>query len=143
MRTALALVVACLIGTALAGCQTAAVPGAEVTPDGTVIFAGQGSSVIVKPDDPLAVLEARAAAKTMALADLVAKVKGAMVHDSVEVGDMVFTGQTAAMHAEGMVARAAVYYEAEEGEHDARIVRALAVLELPRRELERLREYVE
>ncbi len=143
MRIGLAVLVGCLFGLALSGCRSAAVPGGEVTPQGSVIFAGQGSSVIVKPDDPLAVLEAKAAAKTMALADLVAKVKGAMVHGNVQVGDMVFAGQEAAMHAEGMISRASVYYEREEGEQDERVVRALAVLEVPYRELKRLREYVE
>ncbi len=136
------VIVATLAVTGLAlGCMTPKVPGAETATRGTVTFSASASSVVAKQGDPLAMLEAREAAETMALANLLKKIKGAYVTSEVTVGDLMFSSQEATTRVDGFLARADV--ELVPSEPDKTVVTARATLTIPRSHLKSLDEYAE
>lgn len=140
MRSKSLLAVVAIVGLGLSGCFRGAVPGAEVTPLGTVVFNAEASSVVARQDDPLALLEAKTAAETMAQAELLKKIKGAFVSGEATVGDLMFASQEASTRVEGYLSRVEVTFSespAEEG-----MVTAKATLEIPRAK-ESLADYVD
>ncbi len=143
MKNALVAVALGLLAAVLVGCSGSLVPGAEMTEEGTVVFVAEGSSVIARSGDTLSVLEAQTAARTIALANLLAKVKGAQVAGTETVADLMFESQKAVSAVEGSLSRVHVSYEQPEAEGDeAQVVTAVATLELNRWELARLAQYV-
>ena len=141
MRAIATLAALGLLAAAAAGCVST-VPGAELS-EGTVVFSAEAVSVVAKEGDPLALIEATGAAGVMAEAKLLGKIKGEFISSRVGVGDLMFEGQEAAATVEGHLARATVTYATESEGSGTTTVRATAVLELSRGDLERLYEYVE
>lgn len=128
----------------MVGCKSVSVPGSESATRKRVTFQGEGSSVVAKPDDPLALAEAREAAALLAKANLLAKIKGEYMTQTVRVGDLMFSSQEAAASVEGILARAKVTYRAPETRvPEPRMVTAVATLELTPEELEDISKYVE
>jgi len=128
----------------ISGCGASAVPGAEVTQSGGIAFTAQGSSVVAKEGDPLALLEARIAASTSAKAKLLEKVKGAYITGSETVGDLMFESQKASSEVEGWLRSVTVSFEAPEPTRSQKgqIITATAVLHLPKGKVENLGNYV-
>ena len=142
MKVALASVLAlvCL------GCmQAVAVPGAEVTPDGCLLFSATGQAVAAKEDDALAMAEASLAACVIAKANLLETIKGAMVSSSVSVGDLMFRSQEAELKVQGFLARATVAVMPPEASRlgASPIVVAKAQLKLAPEEYATLEQFVE
>ncbi len=69
------------------------IPGSTLTQTGTLLFAAEGQSVAVAEDGALGVAKARLAAETIAKANLLEVLKGALISSSVTVGDMMFQSQ--------------------------------------------------
>ena len=127
------------------GCVTMAVPGATITDDGCVMFSADGQAVATKEDDALAMAEARLAAAVIAKANLLEKVKGAMVSSSVAVGDLMFRSQEAEVKVQGFLSRATVTYAAAPDTRlgTSPVVTATASLVLSQEEMLSLEDYVE
>lgn len=140
MKVKAALVLVGVLVLGLAGCRTP-VPGAEEVTWGRFVFTAEATSIVAKEEDPVSLLEAQAAAATMAKANLLALIKGAEVSSEVTVGDLMFESQQASEHVDGFLARATISY-AEDCPLPGTVT-ACARLELSRRELKRLGEYVE
>jgi len=144
MKVKALLVGLLVLSVVMLGCRSVSVPGADSATRQLVTFQATGSSVIAKPDDPLALVEAREAAALLAKASLLAKVKGEYMTQTVRVGDLMFSSQEAAASVEGILARAKVSFRAPEARvPEPRMVTAVATLELTRDELENIGEYVE
>lgn len=141
MGKSLIVILLAVVGATLLGCQGPMVPGAEVTEQGTVVFQATGSSLVAKPGDPLAMLEAKAAAETIAFANLVKKIKGAHVTGKVAVDDLMYSSQEATERVEGFISR--VHVEFEQTGEDGTLITARAILEVPRDELHDLGRYVD
>ncbi len=138
MRIRLASLLLCAVVFGAVGCQAPVVPGGEWTERGTVEFVGEGSSVMVKEDDPLALLEARAAARALALADLLATVKGTEVAAQVTVEDLMYESLEATVTVEGTLSGVSIEYEElREEDGGATVVTAIASLELTPAQLRR------
>ncbi len=149
----------------MTGCQLI-VPGAEVTEDGAIIFSASGQSVATQLD-PLSVAKAELAAETVAKANLLEAVKGALVSSNVKVEGLVLTSQSAEKAVQGWLARAVVEIVAEEVVvvpevvvvesnlpqpevvtpevvlPETRIVTAIATLTLCEDDLENMKKFVE
>jgi hypothetical protein len=133
-----------VLSVVLVGCSSMHVPGAEMTPRGTLLFSAEGYSPILKADDAMALLEARAAAATIAKANLVEKIKGAYVASNVEVRDLAFAAESAAVNTEGLLSRAEVtYMPLDRTGQMAMVVTAVASLELTCEQFMDLGAYVE
>ncbi|MGD2174656.1 MAG: hypothetical protein PVJ27_04570 [Candidatus Brocadiaceae bacterium] len=144
MKVKYALLTGLILAAVVCGCRNMIVPGAEVTEQGTIVFVAEGTSVVAKSGDPLALLEARTAAKTIALANLLEKVKGSYVSSNVMVGDLMFAHQEAASSVEGFLSRAEVSFRKPEAKApETQMVTAIAMLELSKDDLENLAGYVE
>ncbi len=131
-----------LLGTA--GCAQTQVPGASDAGRSVVRFEATASSVVARPDDPLALEEASVAAAAMAKANLLSKIKGEQMTSTVRVSDLMFAGQEVSARSEGFLARATVTLrEPEARAQEPRKVTAVATLELTNRELENLDQYVQ
>jgi hypothetical protein len=129
---------------ALVGCAgKGMVPGAEVTPEGRIVFRAEASTVVAKENDPLALIEAETAAGIMARADLLAKIKGVTVTGKAKVDDLMLRSQEATVTVEGRLARTEVTYIHSAQPPGPTVVRAVATLELTRRDLRRLSEFVQ
>ena len=127
------------------GCMTMAVPGATVTDDGCIMFSADGEAVAAKEEDELSKAEARLAATVIAKANLLEKIKGAMVTKSESVGDLMFRSQEAELKVMGFLSRATVTIA---GEPTTRlgatsVVKATASLTLSPDEMGTLEKYVE
>jgi hypothetical protein len=83
------------------------VPGAIVTENGAIVFSAAGQSVCLT-ESPLSVAKAEVAATTVAKANLLEVVKGALVSSNAKVKDLVLTSQTAEKTVNGWLARATV-----------------------------------
>jgi len=128
----------------LVGCGMTQVPGAVCTENGTYLFSAEGSSPVLKPDDPMALLEARVAAATIAKANLLEKIKGAAVDSMVRAEDLAFAKQVANVNATGLLSRVTItYHPTDRTGRDAMIVTAVATLELSKDEIDNLGKYVE
>ena len=127
------------------GCVQMAVPGATITDDGCVMFSADGEAVAAKADDALAMAEAKVAAGVVAKANLLEKIKGALITSSASVGDLMFRSQEAELEVQGYLARATVTYKAEEATRLAPslIVKATATLVLSPEEYAAVQDYVE
>lgn len=127
------------------GCVTMAVPGATITEDGAVMFSATGEAVAAKEDDALAAAEARLAAAVVAKANLLEKIKGAMITSSASVGDLMFRDQEAQLKVMGWLSRATVEYEtpAPTKLGTSPIVKATASLTLSQEEYLVMQKYVE
>lgn len=126
------------------GCAQMAVPGATITDEG-IEFSATGEAVAAKEDDALAMAEAKVAACVVAKANLLEKIKGAMITSSASVGDLMFRSQEAELEVRGYLARATVTVE---DAPDTRlgtspIVTAKATLVLSEEEYAALQDYVE
>jgi hypothetical protein len=135
MKATAAWMVMLVSAAAMAGCVVCSAPGGDVTERGTVLFRAEASSVVARPDDALAALEARMAAAAMAKAALLEKVLGAEVTGEVIVDGLMFEDQQASVYVEGMLPGATV---ACTESADGKTVTAVAELELTRRELRHL-----
>jgi len=138
--------IACLmvLSVVLVGCSAVHVPGAVTTERGTLLFSAEGSSPIMKADDPLALLEARTAAAAIAKANLLEKIKGAYVASNVEVRDLTFAAESAGVSTEGLLSRVVVTYAPlERTGQMAMVVTAVASLELTCDQFMDLGSYVE
>ena len=132
------------------------IPGATVTEDGAIVFSAEGQSV-AKVMSPLSVAKAEAAAATIAKANLLEVVKGALVSSSVKVSDMVLAEQAAEKKVYGWLARATIEIidapeavvektnlPAEPDETpEFRIVTAIASLTLAEEDLANFKPFVE
>jgi hypothetical protein len=127
------------------GCVQMTVPGATMTEDGCVMFSADGQAVAAKEDDALAGAEARLAAAVVAKANLLEKIKGAMVTSSASVGDLMFRSQEAELEVAGFLSRATVTYAAAPDTRlgTSPVVTATASLVLTPEELASLEKYVE
>lgn len=126
----------------LTGCIAPVVPGAQVKA-GTVVFTAEGSVPLMKTGDPMALVEARTAAAALARAELLTKIKGALVIGNVQVKDLTFASQEAVTRVDGMLSRAEITYPpAPHTGPMAQIVTAKARLAMTCGEYRRLREYV-
>jgi len=145
MRFKALLVGAGLLGLLLVGCAAPVIPGAEVTEDGCYVFKAVGTSVVAKEDDPLSLVEAQVAACTMARANLLELVKGAMIESDVSVGDLMFKSQEARVSVAGFLGRAKVELVQAEPSRlpQPMIVTAVATLTLTEDEIANLEKYVE
>jgi len=131
MRSRTVLVSLLALGVVLVGCRMMTVPGGEVTPNGTVMFSAEGSAPIVKADDAMALVEARTAAAAIAKANLLEKIKGAVITAHVQVKDLTFASEAAMVNVEGQLARVNIeYLPTERTGPMAMIVTARATLEL-------------
>lgn len=125
-----------------AGCMSHVVPGAQVA-GGNVVFSAEASAPLMKTGDPMALVEARTAAAAMARAELLAKVKGAVVEGKVQVKDLTFETQQTAVHVDGMISRVEIEYPPMERKGPmAQVVTAVAHLEMSCQEYAHLHEYV-
>lgn len=126
------------------------VPGATATDAGTLIFSAEGQS-IAAASDQVSLAKARVAAATVAKANLLETIKGALVSSSVNVGDLMFKSQEASTTVQGWLARTSVVVEdivVEASRLPApapgdQIVTAVASLEISACDLDDLKEYVE
>jgi hypothetical protein len=124
-----------------AGCM-GVVPGAQVE-RGTVAFTAEASVPLMKADDAMALVEARTAAAAMARAELLAKIKGAVVEGAVQVKDLAFATQQTNVHVDGMISRVQIEYPPMERTGPmAQVVTAVARLEMTCEEYKNLHEYV-
>ncbi len=139
----------------MTGCQTE-IPGATITDDGKIVFSATGQSV-AETESLINVIKAEMAASTVAKANLLEAVKGALVSSSVKVDDLMFTSQTAENVVNGWLARAVVTInEVEEVvveetklpkepvvEPSEKIITATATLTLSKEDLKELKQFVE
>ena len=127
------------------GCVQMAVPGATINEDGCVVFSAEGQAVAAKEDDALAMAEAKVAAAVVAKANLLEKVKGAMLTSNVSVGDLMFRSQEAELEVRGFLSRATVSYKEPPATRlgTSPVVTAVAELVLTPEEMANLDEYVE
>lgn len=145
---ALVVAVALIIG--VAGCaQPEAQPepwrvtGADMTEDGIAVFSAKGEAPVVETEDPVVLAKARLAAATIAKANLLEKVKGAVVTGNVTVGDLMFQNQAASTMVRGYLARASVVIEETPRGVAPDIVIATATLNLSPDDYADLAQYVE
>ncbi len=142
MKTKLGVGLLCLVAVVMAGCAGANVePGAELTEEGIYRFVAQGTSAVAREDDALALVEARTAAETLAKANLLEKIKGARITNSVTIGDLMFASQEANLRMRGYLSRATVSF-VDGGEFpESPLITATAVLELDEDDLTELERY--
>ncbi len=139
MNTRVVPVLLCCVAVWATGCRAPLAPAGEWTDRGTVEFVGEGTSVVVKEDDPLALLEARAAARALALVDLLATVKGTEVSARVSVEDLMYESLDATVTVQGTLCGVVVdYEELKKEEAGPTVIKAIATLELSRRHLRRM-----
>jgi hypothetical protein len=127
------------------GCTSMMVPGATLTDDGCIMFSADGQAVAAKEDDALAMAEARLAAAVVAKANLLEKIKGAMVSSSASTGDLMFRDQEAQVKVMGFLSRATVTYQEPPATRLATtpIVTATASLTLSQEDYCQLQKFVE
>ena len=146
----------CIAATALllTGCQLI-VPGAEVTDDGMIIFSAEGQSV-AETLSPISVAKAEIAAGTIAKANLLEAINGALVSSNVKVDGLMLTSHSAEKVVSGWLARAVIeIVEVEEvvietnlpqpevTPPEQNIVTAIATLTLSEDDLEDMKQFVE
>jgi len=146
MKKVLAIALVGIMAIGLVGCATRLVPGAEWTEDGTILFMAEGVSV-ASDGTPLAAAKARVASAVNAKANLLEKIKGAIVQGDVTVADLMFKSQNASTEVSGWLARASIDYEVPEGKRSekpkATLIKAIASLELEPEDFENLEQYLE
>jgi len=127
------------------------VPGSTLTQTGTLMFTAQGQSVAAAEDGALGVAKAQLAATTIAKANLLEILKGALISSSVTVGDMEFQSQAVSATVSGWLGGVIVETSSSATEQsrlpDAepvdQMITATATLELSSEAWENLKDYVE
>ncbi|MCK4564864.1 MAG: hypothetical protein KAU94_09345 [Verrucomicrobia bacterium] len=127
------------------------IPGATLTQTGTLLFAAQGQSVAVAEEGPLGVAKARLAAETIAKANLLELLKGALISGSVTVGDMMFQSQLVSTTVTGWLGGVTLETVSTVNEQSRlpnaepvdQMITAKATLELSMEAWENLSDYVE
>lgn len=101
----------CITATAMlvTGCKSV-VPGARVNEDRMIVFSATGQS-IAETMSPLSIARAELAATTLAKANLLEAVKGALITSSVKVDGLMLTEQMTKKTVQGWLARAVVEVE--------------------------------
>jgi hypothetical protein len=112
------------------------VPGALVSDGGVVEFVAEGEAV-AKADNELEIARGAAAARTVATANLLGKIKGFRTKGSTTVGDLIFVSQEAYTKVNGTIARADVQVE-RVGDL---VHRARASIRISRSDLEHLNKF--
>jgi hypothetical protein len=147
MKAKAALVALGVVALFLVGCRTHGVPGPTVpgatVEEGIVTFSAEGTAVVAKADDPLAMEEARIAAATIAKANLLEQINGAFITSKVTVEGLMLESQAASDVVRGWLSRATVEYAAPEKVASPMTVTAVATLRLNKHELHNLKMYVE
>jgi len=105
MKVKAALVVVGLLAVVLVGCAPV-VPGAEVS-KGVVTFSAEGTAVATD-DSELALEQAKVAAVVIAKANLLEKIRGAVIGQKASTADIQFQGQEAEAALRGFLSRATV-----------------------------------
>ncbi len=127
------------------------VPGSTLTQTGTLMFTAQGQSVAAAEDGALGIAKAQLAATTIAKANLLEILKGALISSSVTVGDMEFQSQAVSATVSGWLGGVIVETSSSATEQsrlpDAepvdQMITATATLELSSEAWENLKDYVE
>lgn len=127
------------------------IPGSTLTQTGTLMFTAQGQSVAVAEDGALGVAKAQLAAETIAKANLLEVLKGALISSSVTVGDMEFQSQAVSATVSGWLGGVILETSSSANEQsrlpDAepvdQMITAKATLELSSEAWKNLKDYVE
>jgi hypothetical protein len=142
MKAKAALVAVGVMALVLAGCATQVVPGATAE-RGVVTFSAEGTGVLEKADDAMAMEEAKLAAATIAKANLLGKIKGEILTSKVNVERLMLANEAASSRVQGWLSRATVEYVAAEKAASPMTVTAIATLKLNKHELHQLKKYAE
>ena len=145
----------------LSGCQTGntekaaaqekTIPGGNVNEQGLLVFTAQGQSVAKAGEGAMGLAKARIAAETIAKANLLEVVKGALITGSVTVGDMEFESQAVSAQVNGWLSGAEVTTTIPDTMQSRlpgakpvdQLVTATATLKLSPEALKNLKEFVE
>ncbi len=127
------------------------IPGSTLTQAGTLLFKAEGQSVAVAGDGALGVAKARLAAETIAKANLLEILKGALVTSSVSIGDMMFESQLVTSTVSGWLGGVVLETGSSANEQSRlpnaepvdQMITAKATLELSAEAWENLKNYVE
>ena len=160
-RDIFVLTVAMAGAAVLSGCQTGntgqaptqekTVPGANVNEQGLLVFTAQGQSVAKAGEGAMGIAKARIAAETIAKANLLEVVKGALITGSVTVGDMAFESQAVSAQVNGWLSGAEVKTSVPDTMQSRlpgakpvdQLITSTATLKLSPAALKNLREFVE
>ena len=126
-----------------AGCASYQVPGAEKGEHGSYLFTSSGTALVEAPGDLRELTKAKMAAEAIARANLMKKIKGVHLTETVSVEDLVFSKQMARLETAGWLSRAEITFEQDTRRIEDEVVHAHASLTLTRRDLDNLRKYVE
>ncbi|MCH8541168.1 MAG: hypothetical protein LAT58_10425 [Opitutales bacterium] len=119
------------------------VPGAERIDGGNYLFTSSGTALIKSPGGPKEIAQARVAAMALARAELVKKIKGVSVSESVSVEDLMMTKQAASTTAEGWLSRAIITIVPDHRNFEEGAVTAEGSLVLSPKDLEDMLRFVE
>ncbi len=127
------------------------IPGSTLTQTGTLLFKAEGQSVAVAEDGALGVAKARLAAETIAKANLLEILKGALVTSSVTIGDMMFESQLVTTTVSGWLGGVTLETGSSTADQSRlpnaepvdQMITAKATLELSAEAWENLKDYVE
>ena len=127
------------------------IPGSTLTQTGTLLFTAEGQSVAVAEDGALGVAKARLTAETIAKANLLEILKGALVSSSVTVSDMMFQSQLVSTTVSGWLGGVILTTSSSANEQSRlpnaepvdQIITSTATLELSEEAWENLKDYVE
>lgn len=127
------------------------IPGSTLTQTGTLLFAAEGQSVAVAEDGALGIAKARLAAETIAKANLLEVLKGALISSSVTIGDMMFQSQIVSTTVNGWLGGVTLETNTSANEQSRlpnadpvdQMITAKATLELSAEAWENLNDYVE
>jgi hypothetical protein len=134
----------------MTACSSTAPSGAQVTENGTFLFTATGQSV-ANATDPASIAKAEIAAATIAKANLLESIKGALISNSVSVNNLMLESQAATATVQGWLSRAQVTITRVEPtetklpveRNPMEIITAVASLEVAKDDVENLSKFVE
>jgi len=142
MKAKAALVVVGVMALVLVGCMSPVIPGAT-SEGGVVTFSAEGTSVLAKADDAMALEEAKVAAATIAKANLLGRIKGELLTNKVNVEGLMLASEAASIRTQGWLSRATIEYVKAEKVVSPMTVTAIATLKVNACELRQLKTYAE
>jgi hypothetical protein len=127
------------------------IPGSTLTKNGTLLFKAEGQSVAIAGDGAIGVAKARLAAETIAKANLLELLKGALISSSVTVGDMMFQSQVVSTTVSGWLGGVVLETSSTENVQSRlpnakpvdQIITSKASLEISKDAWKNLQDYVE
>jgi hypothetical protein len=146
----LPILIAAAVTFLMTACSSTAPSGAQVTENGTFLFSATGQSV-ADSTDPVSIAKAEIAAATIAKANLLESIKGALISNSVTVNNLMLESQTATATVQGWLSRANVTITRVKPtptnlpveKSPMEIITAVAALEVSEADVENLNQFAE